>query len=180
MRHFLLVVHFEPVAPLQSVGSEAVDRLYPPYLIRDSPWEYEWRRDHPDGWEMFQRPWDLAKRGDLPILRLMAEIDPDLLSQPNGDTGWEPLLYACLRGHLDVVTFLVEEFGVNVNVMYPDGSEFLSALDASDRTWGDTSAVSAFLRSHAAVVDPRPRTLPSYRERSEVATAAAREDLPEL
>jgi hypothetical protein len=150
-----VVVHFEPVAPLQSVGAEHVDRHYPPYLLRDSSWEYEWRMDHPHGWELFRHPCELAERGDLPMLRLAAEIDPGLLSRPSSETGWEPLLYACLRGHLDVAVFLVDEGGVNVNAAYPDDPHFRSALHASDLKWGDQSAISLYLRSAGA--DPLRR-----------------------
>lgn len=154
-------MHYEPVAPLQSVGASQVDRSHPPYLLRDSSWEYEWRKDHPHGWELFRHPWELAERGDVATLRLAAEMDVDLLSQPNPHTEWEPLLYATLRGHFDVVTFLVDEGGVNVNAYYPRDPHFHSALQASDLKWGKYSAMSPYLRSQGAVADPRV-LIPSY------------------
>jgi prolyl 4-hydroxylase len=148
------VVHFEPVAPLHSVGAELVDRHYPPYLLRGSSWEYEWRDEHPGGWELFRHPWELAERGDLEGLRLAADVDAGLLSQPNPETGWEPLLYACLRGHLDSAAFLVGEGGADPNAAYPGCPHFLSALHASNLKWGEDSAISRFLVSQGAVVDP--------------------------
>jgi prolyl 4-hydroxylase len=104
-------IHFEPIGPLSS--SELTDNGdLPPYLIRDSSWEPEWRRDHPDGW--IQDPRMLVQRGDLMTLWDMAEKYPWEVLHRADQYGWRPLHEACRQGQLDIVQFLVEH-GANIH-----------------------------------------------------------------
>jgi ankyrin repeat protein len=146
------VIHFEPVAPLNQ-SSEFVNQYFPPYLIPGSSWEVEWRETFPQGWQLFHQIWRVVERGDLETLQLVATVDPSRLSAAD-ENGWQPLFHAALRGHLDLVIFLVEQGGVDVNAMTNEPT-LLTALAAADAKWGEDSAISQYLRGHGAVPDPR-------------------------
>jgi Ankyrin repeats (many copies) len=150
---FVKVFHFEPVLPLNA-PNELINPAFPPYIIPDSAWEVEWRSTNPDGWELFKAPWLLADRGDLQTLQLIAAVDPARLSKSD-DNGWQPLFFACLRGHIDLATFLVEH-GVDVNAVSND-PDMLTPLAVANAKWGEGSAISQYLRGHGAVLDPQRR-----------------------
>jgi hypothetical protein len=45
-----LFVHFEPYAPLEGEAHDPNSDI-PPYIIKDSLWEKEWKKTNPDGWK---------------------------------------------------------------------------------------------------------------------------------
>ena len=59
--------------------------------------------------------------------------------------GWTPLIYASTKGHLDTVTYLVEECGANVEAKDNDGYTALAAA----KHYGK-SDVEQYLRSKGA------------------------------
>jgi len=91
-------------------------------------------------------PWVHAERGDLRTLQFVAEINPSLLHEPN-DKGFDPFFLACREGHLDIVQWLVEEKGANVNA--PGAGDVTPLAIANDRH-GENSAISAYLRAQGA------------------------------
>jgi len=145
--HFAGVfIHFEPIAQLYS-SSHATNKYdLPPYIIPGSSWEPEWRDLNPDGWRLLKDPWHLAERGDLNTLEYLATMDPSQLHKANGD-GFSPLFFACREGHLDVVRYLIEEGGVNVNAVAVGGA---TPLRIADNKLGKGHAVSEYLRSKGA------------------------------
>lgn len=64
-----LFCHFEPTG--QHIDEEGnyywkdgkVDTTFPPYIIRGSPQEAEWRSEFPEGWE-YDDPWEEGEEED--------------------------------------------------------------------------------------------------------------------
>ena len=113
-------VHFEPIGPLvlddnTSATTELEEEsALPPYLVPSSSWEEEWRRENPDGWQLLKNANLLAQKGDLTTLEYLAWRAPASLRVPD-DNGWQPIHEAARFGHLDILKFLVEEQGIDVN-----------------------------------------------------------------
>jgi ankyrin repeat protein len=58
----------------------------------------------------------LTQRGDLKALRYLSEINPARLTETDGTSAqWQAIHEAARNGQLDIVKFLVEESGVDVN-----------------------------------------------------------------
>lgn len=53
----------------------------------------------------------------LKALRASRTINPDIVSMPNAQ-GTTPLFIACQEGHVDIVKYLIEEFGTQVNQQF--------------------------------------------------------------
>lgn len=149
-----IFIHFEPIAPLRDAPSQRKLKYdLPPYIVPGSSWEPEWREANPDGWTLLKNPWALAERGDLRTLEYVASINPALMHKLNGE-GWPPLFFACKEGHLDVIRFLVETHGVDVNVVAIDEKQkkrsLLSALAIANEKLGERSPASSYLISKGA------------------------------
>jgi len=182
-------VHFEPIGPLlpdnvdgtslsRFVDSRVFDttkKVIPPYLVPGSPWEPEWRQVNPDGWHVLRDPWIAIHRGDLPTLRYMVTLNPQLVHANADDEeeegGWQPLFAACRRGELDIVQFLVEQ-GANVNAIADEDSSeaLISPLVICNQYHGADSAVSVYLRSQGARLDPRLQHIGKDTERNNPST----------
>ncbi len=114
-RYFANVfVHFEPFGPLDGSPTHRDAPDLPPYLIKDSPWEGQWRKDNPQGWMLEDHdPHEVARSGDLKSLKELAMTNPSALhrADPNG---WRPVHESVRSGHVDAVKFLLEN-GADVN-----------------------------------------------------------------
>jgi ankyrin repeat protein len=62
-----------------------------------------------------------ARIGDLDHCQHLEELGADPHRGSNDETSWTPLQLACYYGHKDVVEWLVEEMGCDVNHETPDG-----------------------------------------------------------
>lgn len=147
-----IFMHLEPIASLTS-SKHVVNYNLPPYLIPGSSWEPEWRESNPDGWTLLKNPWLLAERGDLRTLEYLAMVDPSQLHKPNSN-GMLPLFFACQEGHLDVVKFLVETHGADVNsvaIRQTDNS-LLTPLAIANNKLGEGNVISEYLLSKGARV----------------------------
>ena len=122
-------IHFEPTGrPLGDTTERYLDLLddfYPPYILKDSPEAANWAANNPHGW---RRPSPsapiqdadspaahyAAATGDLDQIKKIGESNKKLL-RARDHNGWEPLHEAVRGGRFDVVRFLVEEGGVDIN-----------------------------------------------------------------
>lgn len=107
-----LFIHFEPIGPLRHAKSTEDDNdvAFPPYLLKGSPWEPEWRRLNPNGWVL--DPMSRTEWGDLKGLRYVAERSPESLHKEDYN-GWQPIHLASRHGNLEILRFLIEEYGIS-------------------------------------------------------------------
>jgi len=100
-----IFVHFEPIGPLDGDHIENGD--LPPYLIKGSSWEPEWRDKNPQGWELLKEPRALVIKGDFRTLEYLAKVNSAALHMED-ENGWRPIHEACRQGYLDMVKLLTE------------------------------------------------------------------------
>jgi prolyl 4-hydroxylase len=114
-----IFVHFEPLGPPKSSDipySFGEKKPLPPYLLPDTPWTEEWRTQFPNGWSSLENAVKLTQRGDIRALRYLKDVNPDKLSETDGTmANWKPIHEAARSGQLDILKFLVEEYGADVN-----------------------------------------------------------------
>lgn len=114
-----IFVHFEPLGPptTSTVPYEyGQENPLPPYLIQDSPWTEEWRSLFPQGWTALESAVQLAKRGDIKALQYLGTMDPNKLRDTDGTPAeWQAIHEAARSGFYNIVTFLIEEGGIDVN-----------------------------------------------------------------
>lgn len=107
--------HSEPLGPPQGVTQNlTVD--HPPYLLPDSEWEDEYRKIFPNGWKALTDAVGLTLKGDLRTLKYIGELNPEGLFVDDGTPAkWKAIHEAARSGHLEILQYLVEEIGFDVN-----------------------------------------------------------------
>ena len=117
---------FEPTGkPLGANDSKWLDDLddfYPPYLLRGSPEESQWKLQNPYGWhkkapaapiQHAPAGHNAAATGDIARLKKIAKADKEALVYRDTN-GWEPVHKAVRSGSLEAVKFLVKN-GADIN-----------------------------------------------------------------
>jgi prolyl 4-hydroxylase len=115
-----IFVHFEPLGlPLdmpEAETAEGYDLDFPPYLIADSSWMPEWQESNPNGWTRLKDSTALVINGDLRTLQYLGKLNPSKLHEHDGSAAeWRPIHEAARQGNVDILKFLIEEQGANVN-----------------------------------------------------------------
>mmetsp|Transcript_40085 Transcript_40085/g.96790 ORF Transcript_40085/g.96790 Transcript_40085/m.96790 type:complete len:494 (-) Transcript_40085:177-1658(-) len=127
----------------------------PPYIIRGTPEEANWRARHPDGVKSKRKSFATgstvahlaAQSGDLDTLASEVSKKKDLLTAKDKN-GWQPLHEGARGGHLDVVKYLVEN-GVDVNAKTHDNGG--TALWWAKQNLDEEHPVVTFLESMGAL-----------------------------
>jgi len=112
-------------------GHEGDHHGLPAYLMEDTPWEEQWKRQHPDKWKPAEKKdasfttgsteaHFAASKGDVPTLKKIAETDTDQIHTKDSN-GWKPIHEASRGGHVDAVRLLVG-YGSDINEKVFDGS----------------------------------------------------------
>lgn len=113
-----IFVHFEVLGDVTAESLPASGGL-PPYLIPGSSWEPEFWKDFPAGWQTLEDITSIVIAGDLRTLRYIVQRRPHAAHLVlDGKTGYSVLHEAIRAFHVDIVQFLVDEMGVDVNLPY--------------------------------------------------------------
>lgn len=113
-----IFVHFEVIGDSASTQLPKPGGL-PPYLVPGSSWEPEFWKDFPKGWNSLYKIEDIVSRGDLRTLKFAVERRPEAASQIlDGKNGWSPIHEAIRSQHLNIVQYLIDEAGVDVNTPF--------------------------------------------------------------
>lgn len=114
-----IFIHFEPLGLPLDMPDDALKELdvdLPPYIIPGSNWEKEWRELNPDGWKLMKDPITLVQRGELRTLKYIGKLNPDKLHETDGTAAeWMPIHEAVRSGHLEILKYLIEEGGADMN-----------------------------------------------------------------
>lgn len=135
--------------------SEDNDGL-PPYIVRGSMMEEEWREENEEEWHendevTFEtgttEAHDAAQAGDLNLILKISETNPEYLTHKDS-LGWEPIHEGSRSGHTDVVELLVS-LGANPDEITNNGTGG-TALYWAEESNGSNHPVVEFLKSIGA------------------------------
>mmetsp|Transcript_27560 Transcript_27560/g.75889 ORF Transcript_27560/g.75889 Transcript_27560/m.75889 type:complete len:859 (+) Transcript_27560:206-2782(+) len=107
-----IFMHFEVM------GDVSGDKLpesgdLPPYIVRGSGWEDQYRSEFPRGWRLFSDLVGLARRGDWYTLRVVAEKDIDRI-----DDAICPIIKAAVEDRqMLFIAFLFEDLDYDINMV---------------------------------------------------------------
>jgi hypothetical protein len=156
-----IFIHFEPtgrhIYHRSGEPDDALSNDFPPYIIRGSPEEPNWRRRNPTGWKM---PSPSATHVDLPEGHLAAAAgDVDRLAEiavknerllhHTDSNGWQPIHEAARSGHEDVISLLVAK-GVDYNAR-THGGKGSTPLNIAINALSEKHPVSQYLISLGAL-----------------------------
>lgn len=143
-----IFIHFEAIGPMDGSPVQR-DGDLPPYLIAGSPWEKQWRKDNPTGWQLESHdPHDVARKGDLRSLQDLELTNPSALhrSDPNG---WRPVHESVRSGHTAIVEYLLEK-GADMNERTNHGEGY-SLLRLASMYLGQDHDIYKMLASKGAL-----------------------------
>jgi prolyl 4-hydroxylase len=149
-----LFVHFEVLGDLTANTLPPSGGL-PPYLLEGSSWEPEFWKDFPQGWQALESIKELVVAGDLRTLRYIVQHRPEATHMVlDGKNGYAVIHEAVWNLHFDIVQFLIDEVGIDVDspfyVPYP-----LHLLDlAYSRIEDKKHPIFNFLLSRGATLSP--------------------------
>jgi hypothetical protein len=156
-----IFIHFEPTGRhIYHRSDEPDDALsddFPPYIIRGSPEEQNWRRRNPTGWKMASPSATqvdvpeghlAAAKGDVDRLAEIAVENARLLHQKDRN-GWQPIHEAARSGHEGVISLLVAN-GVDYNVRTHNG-QGSTPLNIAINALSEKHPVSQYLLSLGAL-----------------------------
>jgi len=156
-------IHFEPLGPLHGGSSSSdaeINGDLPPFLIRGSPSEAEWRAENPNGHIIKGQPANMYVKGGEEVLALAAngeveELEEWLDEYPDAVdahdmNGWTPLAEAIRSGREDVVEILLNR-GADVHVLLGPNQEFESILYMAQEAHGADHAIGRMLRERGAL-----------------------------
>jgi hypothetical protein len=130
----------------------------PPYIVRGSLEESNWRRSHPGGISTHKQKsfttgstsaHEYAQQGDIEGLKQEIQRDRSVVHARDSN-GWTPLHESVRAGHLDAIKLLVDH-GADVNSKTNmDGA---TALWWARKEWGEESAVYELLSSLGGIME---------------------------
>jgi prolyl 4-hydroxylase len=127
----------------------------PPYIIRGTLEEANWRQRHPNGVKSKKKSFATgstvahlaAQSGDLETLTAELSKKKELITAKDNN-GWQPLHEGARGGHLDVVKYLVEN-GADINAKTHGSGG--TALFYAKQQLDDEHPVVTFLESMGAL-----------------------------
>jgi len=153
-----IFIHFEPTGRSLRPDIEDYDEFdLPPYILRGSPEEANYREEHPGGWKInspsvtemeLSEGHEAAIEGDVEQLEKLAKEKRHLLHEKDVN-GWQPIHEAARAGHKDVVEKLIG-YGANMNERTNHG-EGSTPLDLAIAHHGDSHPLSQYLKSLGAL-----------------------------
>ena len=153
-----IFIHFEPTGEhLYDNVWEDIDDFYPPYIVPGSPQIDRWAKANPSGWRKHSqsaagvsRPQGhlSAALGDVDALKAIAQEDRKALHKKD-ENGWQPIHEAARAGQLDVVRYLVEEHGADVDSVTNHGGGS-SPYNIAAHAFSADHPVSLYLMSKGA------------------------------
>lgn len=156
-----IFIHFEPTGRHIYHRSDEPDDVlsddFPPYIIRGSPEEENWRRGNPTGWKMTSPSATqvdvpethlAAAKGDVDRLTEIAVENARLLHHTDRN-GWQPIHEAARGGHESVISLLVAN-GVDYNARTHNGKGS-TPLNIAINALSEKHPVSQYLLSLGAL-----------------------------
>jgi hypothetical protein len=126
-----IFIHFEPTGRHVYHRKDepvVIDPDFPPYIIKGSPEEPNWRRRNPGGWRQpspsaahvdIPEGHAAAQRGDVERLAKIA-MENDTLLHLKDRNGWQPIHEAARGGHTDALELLLAH-GADINARTHNG-----------------------------------------------------------
>jgi hypothetical protein len=144
----------------QTKGKKKMTTDMPEYV--DEEKEGQWRQDYVyhmdkkgaiDGTKLLKKvellsPHTAAALGKLTLLKEMEKKDPKALLNSDGN-GWRPIHEAARSGRKEVLVYLIEKVGANVNERTNDGKGATALFWAEQMLEEDHEAI-AYLKSKGA------------------------------
>jgi prolyl 4-hydroxylase len=148
-----IFVHFEPLNVPTTVSTKPYDKIdFPPYLIPGSSWEPEWRSSFPNGWQLLNNIMVLVERNDLRTLQYVRKLHEDKLWEHDGTAAeWRPIHEAARQGYTQILKFLIEDVGQDVNAVCWVGSG-MTPLAIVHQYVGAESEAAKYLESVGGVL----------------------------
>ena len=155
-----IFIHFEPTGrPLYRDDMEPhTDQDFPPYIIRGSLEESNWKNQNPGGWKLpapaavkYNVPQGhvVAASGDLEGLAKLAAQNRRMLHHAD-ENGWQPIHEAARGGHLEVMQQLIEEYDADMNARTNHGKGG-SPLYFAMQLLGENHSVTKYLKEVGAL-----------------------------
>ena len=162
-----IFIHFEPTGRPRGATTttedylEKLDDFFPPYLLKDSPEAEHWKAENPHGWnrpspsapiQQVNSPagHNAAANGSVDRLKQIAKNDKKALKLRD-ENGWEPLHEAVRGGHLEVVEYLLDEGGAQINSRTGPSGKGYSPLNLALDHLNSAHPVTSFLLSRGAI-----------------------------
>lgn len=159
-----IFIHFEPTG--RKLGDKSddylkeLDEFFPPYLVPDSPETFNWAARNPGGWRKTVPSAPIqqvaapeghfaAARGDIDLLTKVAKKDRKAMHKKD-QNGWQPIHEAARGGHTDVVKFLIETHGADMNARTGKANNGMSPLALAMEHHEEDHPLIFFLRSLGA------------------------------
>mmetsp|Transcript_26147 Transcript_26147/g.43609 ORF Transcript_26147/g.43609 Transcript_26147/m.43609 type:complete len:446 (+) Transcript_26147:230-1567(+) len=153
-----IFVHFEPLGAFHKdpndfssevvYQEEALDSLeegLPPYIIPGSPWDAQWRKQHPDGWHLLHS--DLRRSVTSNDRRKVDNLfiqDPESIHALDKN-GWSVLHEAARAGHVEMAQYLSAR-GLDATTKTGHGAaKGELPIDLALKHHGEDSAIYQFL-----------------------------------
>ena len=128
-----IFIHFEPTGhPLYHRSGEIEDEIdddFPPYIIKGSPEDENWRANNPTGWK---KPSPSASQESVPEVHLAASsgdierleelaLSNERILHRKDKNGWQPIHEAARAGHKETIDYLVSK-GADINARTHKGT----------------------------------------------------------
>ena len=154
-----IFVHFEPLGPPRDAPSMTnnnnTDVTYPPYLIPDSIYAPEWRKENPQGWKQNLNPIAMVERNYMRAIRYLGSINASKLIDEHDGTAaqWKAIHEAARLGYVDILKYLIEEHGANPNEPCRV-TDLPTPLALAHNNLGENHEASLYLQSVGSVLKP--------------------------
>lgn len=142
-----IFIHFEPTERNHHSSDDAIetDIDIPPYILKNSREEANWRSQNPHGWRAHNAH-EAAHHGNIEMLAKIAARNTSLL-QAKDINGWQPIHEASRSGHTQTAKFLVDH-GADMNARTYGGS---SPLNLARMSLGERHDIVEYLASLGAL-----------------------------
>ena len=159
-----IFIHFQPTGRKLGDTTNAylgeLDDFFPPYLVPLSPETTSWAARNPGGWKKTVPSAPIqqvaapeghyaAAAGDMDLLSKVAKKDRKALTKADKN-GWQPIHEAVRAGHTDVVKYLIEQHGADINARTGPKGKGMSPLNLAMDHHDEDHPLISFLISLGA------------------------------